>query len=111
MICEACEGEGMVRGKDPQNPGALVILPCLECDGSGVAPIGALAFLCVECGAPVFDVLGSRKPQDRCRLCRPPIVEASYRDDTFEPRKCDHCGKPYRGPAVYCSLTCAISDA
>jgi hypothetical protein len=22
-----------------------------------------------------------------------------------------HCGKPYRGPAVYCSLACALADA
>jgi predicted amidophosphoribosyltransferase len=35
MICDACEGEGFVRGRDPKNPGALVMLPCLECNGSG----------------------------------------------------------------------------
>jgi hypothetical protein len=34
-----------------------------------------------------------------------------YRDDSFPERDCDHCGKPYRGPAVYCSLDCAVSDA
>jgi hypothetical protein len=34
-----------------------------------------------------------------------------YRDDSFPERTCDHCGKPYRGPAVYCSLDCAVSDA
>jgi ribosomal protein S27AE len=37
MICETCEGEGYVRGVDTANPGALVMLPCLECNGSGVA--------------------------------------------------------------------------
>lgn len=36
---------------------------------------------------------------------------ASYADDAFEARACDHCGKPYRGPAVYCSLQCAMVDA
>jgi hypothetical protein len=30
VICEICEGEGYVRGTDPQNPGALVMLPCLK---------------------------------------------------------------------------------
>jgi hypothetical protein len=39
------------------------------------------------------------------------IAPDAYRDDTFEPRECDKCGKLYRGPAVYCSLTCAVSDA
>jgi hypothetical protein len=34
-----------------------------------------------------------------------------YRDDTSPERACDHCQRPYRGPAVYCSLTCALADA
>jgi hypothetical protein len=38
-------------------------------------------------------------------------LEASYFDDGFPERECDHCGKPYRGPAVYCSLECALADA
>jgi hypothetical protein len=37
MICEVCEGEGYRRGVDPANPGALVMLPCLEYGGSGIA--------------------------------------------------------------------------
>ena len=35
-----------------------------------------------------------------------PLVNAR-----FPERPCDKCGKPYRGPAVYCSLTCALADA
>ena len=34
-----------------------------------------------------------------------------YVDNRFSERPCDRCGKPYRGPAVYCSLTCALADA
>lgn len=34
-----------------------------------------------------------------------------YRDDSFPTRDCDNCGRPYRGPAVYCSLACAQGDA
>jgi hypothetical protein len=34
-----------------------------------------------------------------------------YRDDSKPDRKCDWCGKWYRGPAVYCSLDCAELDA
>jgi hypothetical protein len=34
-----------------------------------------------------------------------------YQNDFFEERACDHCGNPYRGPAVYCSLACAQADA
>ena len=79
MICETCEGEGFVRGTDPGNPGALVMLPCLECNGSGIAS-------CCD-------------------------AAGSYADPSFDERACDRCGKLYRGPAVYCSLTCAIKDA
>lgn len=35
----------------------------------------------------------------------------SYADPAFSERMCDRCGKRYRGPAVYCSLACAIADA
>lgn len=35
----------------------------------------------------------------------------SYRDDVYPERLCDHCGTLYRGPAVYCSLDCALRDA
>jgi hypothetical protein len=34
----------------------------------------------------------------------------AYRDDAFPERDCDHCGNPYRGPAVYCSKACAVAD-
>jgi hypothetical protein len=39
------------------------------------------------------------------------FARAAYRDDSFPARLCDLCGTPYRGPAVYCSLTCAVADA
>jgi hypothetical protein len=34
-----------------------------------------------------------------------------YRDTDCPERACDHCGTPYRGPAVYCSLACVLADA
>lgn len=34
-----------------------------------------------------------------------------YLDDGFEPRKCDHCSREYRGPAVFCSFACACAGA
>jgi hypothetical protein len=39
------------------------------------------------------------------------FARAAYRDDSFPARLCDRCGTPYRGPAVYCSLACAVADA
>jgi hypothetical protein len=35
----------------------------------------------------------------------------AYHDETCAERACDRCGKLYRGPAVYCRLTCALADA
>lgn len=40
-------------------------------------------------------------------------ARALYHDPRFQPRLCDNpaCRKSYTGPAVYCSLACAISDS
>jgi hypothetical protein len=122
VICEPCEGEGYVRGTDPQNPGALVMLPCLECNGSGVVSgcdaagsSSPPSFVCPRCGAQSFNPNDIRERY--CGRCHafivdewPPSPEA-YRDESFDERACDLCGKPYRGPAVYCSLECALADA
>lgn len=52
------------------------------------------------------------------RMMLPPLPEratvfaqAAYRDDTYPERACDRCGATYQGPAVYCSLKCAVADA
>jgi hypothetical protein len=39
-------------------------------------------------------------------------ADLSYLDVSYPLRNCDNarCGKPYRGPAVYCSHACAIDD-
>jgi hypothetical protein len=39
------------------------------------------------------------------------MAESAYVDPTLPPRECDNCHKIYRGPAVYCSLECALADA
>jgi hypothetical protein len=39
-----------------------------------------------------------------------PALDDPYRDERFVERACDYCGKPYRGPAAYCSLECATDD-
>lgn len=38
-------------------------------------------------------------------------ARAAYRDDQCVEQKCQHCQKPYRGPAMYCSFACAVEDA
>lgn len=40
-----------------------------------------------------------------------PQVKDAYFDPRFLARGCDNCGKVYNGPAVYCSLACALADA
>ena len=37
-------------------------------------------------------------------------IEA-YCDDRYAERLCDFCQRLYRGPAVYCQLSCAQADA
>lgn len=40
-------------------------------------------------------------------------ARAAYHDPTYPERTCEYepCSKTYTGPAVYCSLDCAIADA
>ena len=63
---------------------------------------GSCAEFCDRCQAAWFDLR---------RMF--PIVKSrtAYRDDSYPERDCDRCGKPYCGPAVYCSLECAAVDA
>jgi len=57
------------------------------------------------------------KPADaNCKDCIRQAVataaaEASYVDASYDERLCERCAKPYRGPALYCSLVCAVADA
>jgi hypothetical protein len=48
-----------------------------------------------------------RDPRQRALF---PASDDAYRDDRFDERACDYCGKLYRCPAVYCSLECATDD-
>lgn len=73
----------------------------------GCAACGAVqernAIRCEQCGKPlVFPKFGNDPYEDGGR---------GYLDDTYPERPCDHCAKLYRGPAVYCSLECAVADA
>jgi len=36
--------------------------------------------------------------------------ELLYVSPTGKPQKCERCDRPYRGPALYCSLDCAVLD-
>ncbi len=38
-------------------------------------------------------------------------ARAAYRDESYPPRLCDYCEQRYRGPAVFCSLECALASA
>lgn len=66
-------------------------------------------FFCAGCGAV------QQHRMIMCEQCGKPLVfprmSNRYRDDTFPERLCDGCGQLYRGPAVYCSLECAVDDA
>jgi hypothetical protein len=39
------------------------------------------------------------------------VSRSAYRDDRCAQRKCENCGEPYRGPAIYCCHACATADA
>jgi RecJ-like exonuclease len=83
MNCPECRGRGYIKLFRHGR------MPCLECGGSGIA----------SC----CDTAGASSAKER--------AEDSYGDPTFTARACDKCGALYRGPAVYCSLKCALEDA
>src|SRR4051812_30061416 len=72
----------------------------------------------VDMAAGTMRVSGEVAASTRNRLITadevaPPLPErpSAYLDDSYPERTCDHCGRLYRGPAVVCSLSCAIADA
>lgn len=75
-------------------PGTLTY--CHICLGEMLEP-DENPYPCPHCGA-IAIVVGSSDHDP-------------YRDMTFAERGCDHCGQKYQGPAVYCSLECALEDA
>jgi ribosomal protein S27AE len=78
---------------------------------TGTGPMMAASFICPRCGAESFNP--SDIAERYCGRCHAFVDDppASCVDEAFPERPCDRCGKPYRGPAVYCSLTCALADA
>ena len=103
MICPTCRGRQFipVAGSGDDDDELAKMQPCPDCiggiasssDAAGSRPIGA--FTCPRCAFVDAELRASE----------------AYRDDTFPERMCDHCGQLYRGPAVYCSLECAMADA
>lgn len=104
MICRVCHGRGHIFTDE------MGLRPCHECGGAGVV------YCCDEAGSTMqaaWEAALRGDLAERDRLCdaAKAAVEADYRDDSFPERACDRCGTLYRGPAVYCSLKCALADA
>jgi hypothetical protein len=78
--------------------------------------------VCIKCAEPMIFTadLSFRwpTPEERAEILAEPdtrdtitaVRHAAYRNLAFSERTCDHCGKPYQGPAVYCSFECAVDD-
>jgi hypothetical protein len=77
------------------------------------------SFVCPRCGAESFNLTDIAMRY--CGACKMFVDDAGlsldfpaadpYHDDRYVERRCDCCGRPYRGRAVYCSLECALKDA
>lgn len=107
------------RHDDPDYP-----FTCPRCGAASMNPNDARERYCGACHRfaapePRAYCHGCGAEQEygrlRCSECGNPFVFPAppdpYQDDRFVERPCDKCGKPYRGPAVYCSLECALEDA
>jgi hypothetical protein len=87
MICPECRGRGWTAVGSDDGDGETPIEPCRYCGGVTDAEI------------------------ERSQLRIGSILAADYADDSYPKRTCEHCSKLYRGPAVYCSIECAVADA
>lgn len=72
--------------------------------------------LCAICGwvqqhVPTEHVMLVRRAHEPGGSWEPERARRPYVDVRMPERACDYCGSAYRGPAVYCSLTCAQADA
>jgi len=111
----------------PQDELALDVMRrmCPDCGAAKIAdgPRGGLSVnvTCEECGAR-FNAHGGAEDitetfmvdrlsdGDYSKAWRRRARER-YRDDTREQKTCLHCLMQFRGPALYCSLSCAEADA
>lgn len=125
--CETCGGGGTASCCDTAGSAEPVfvcaacgavqqhrMIKCEQCGEPLVFPKfaeRAPSFTCPRCGAESFNPNDIRERY--CGHCHAFVDDppASYRDDTFPERLCDRCSQLYRGPAVYCSLKCALDDA
>ena len=113
MICESCRGRGFVPLLSDADDDETKVEPCPDCLAGR------------ELSAERERAEARRDGRQRTLFDGPTEAEIErsqqriaailgadpYRDEGFLERPCDHCGKPYQGPAVYCSLECALDDA
>jgi hypothetical protein len=86
--------------------------PVFVCAACGATQVERM-IRCEQCGEPlVFPKFAGLPPLP---IVNPPAArrraEEAYRDARFLERACDMCGRLYQGPAVFCSLECAIAAA
>lgn len=58
-----------------------------------------------------FEAETARGYADVFREYQRKAIGDRYHDESYPERACDRCGEPYQGPAVYCSIQCAVADA
>ena len=93
-------------------------------EGEAPAPAPGDVMVCLQCAEPlIFEADGKMRRATAAELAEPRADPATmrmvarvtaftaYRNERLAPRNCDHCGKRYRGPAIFCSFACAEAAA
>jgi hypothetical protein len=90
---------------------------CIDC-GERVGPVGYRSRSFPRCAvcALIASLPPERAREVRRRFFTPQqmaqwVRVGSYVDESCAERACDHCGRLYRGPAVYCRQLCALEDS
>jgi len=82
--------------------------------GEHLENVAKRIFVCPQC--QIVSHNAHDVEQQYCARCHAFVADMDikgdpFRNDNYPERPCDRCGKPYRGPAVYCSIACAEDDA
>lgn len=91
---DLAEFAAVMRRIDARNPGGVYVYTVLDPEGS------------TDEGTALIERMLPPLPDRATAFAR-----SAYRNDSFPRRYCDYCDAIYRGPAVYCSLECAVADA
>lgn len=74
-------------------------------------PVPEWSAIVTESMAELWRLAGRLSDREASDLVGFARARAAFRDPSFPVRECPHCGDDFRGPGIYCQLSCAFASA